>query len=424
MTFTTIEPLETRTLFAAIRIMPLGDSITEGLNGQATYRYWLWHKLADAHFDVDFVGTQHGVFNGTPRFPDFDQDHQGEVGFRADLIADNVATWANSQRPDIVLLHIGTNDLLQGQSVSSTIDDIGRIIDSLRGVNPNVTVLLAKIIPSGFANLDANIQALDEQIPGLVSAKDTQQSRVLLVDQYSGFDPQADSADGLHPTESGEKKMADRWFDALAPELTVPPPPPPKPMEYLSDLPFQSARNALGPVERNKSNGGAATLDGRTEKLNGALFRHGLGVHGQADVRFDLNGEFKTFLASIGVDDEVGNHAGSVIFRVFVDYLKVFDSGPMLGRTATKSVIVDVTGAHNLRLLVVDRGDGNANDHADWADARVVRPDTPGAGPASGPMSLRAGAFQQTQPILPSVGPFDDNAGLWNSIRDLTDRFI
>jgi lysophospholipase L1-like esterase len=422
MTCTRLEPLESRTLFTAVRIMPVGDSITEGFDGQATYRYWLWHKLTDAHYDVDFVGTQHGVFNGTPRFGDFDQDHQGEAGFRADIIADDIAGWASSQHPDIVLLHVGTNDVLQGQSTSSTIEDIGRIIENLRSVNPNVTVLVAKILPIGVEDFDTGVRALDEQIPGLVSAKDTEQSRVLLVDQYSGVDVHADSYDGFHPNESGERKMADRWFDALSPELTVPPPPPPKPMEYLSDLPFQSARNALGPVERNKSNGGAGTLDGRTEKLNGALFRHGLGVHAQSDVRFDLNGEFKTFLASIGVDDEVGNHAGSVIFRVYVDYAKVFDSGPMLGRTATKSVIVDVTGAHNLRLLVVDRGDGNVSDHADWADARVVRAEAPGA--ASGPMSLRAGGFQQTQPILSPTGPFNDNASVWNSIRDLTDRYI
>src|SRR3712207_7345092 len=43
--------------------------------------------------------------------------------------------------------------------------------------------------------------------------------RSVLVDQYAGFDPRpgADTYDGVHPDESGDRKMADRWFAALNP---------------------------------------------------------------------------------------------------------------------------------------------------------------------------------------------------------------
>src|SRR5215204_6437165 len=80
-----VEPLEERTLFAATKIMPLGDSITEAEGGHASYRYWLWKSLTQAGFnDIDFVGSRTGVFNGSPQFSDFDQNHEGHWGWRAD----------------------------------------------------------------------------------------------------------------------------------------------------------------------------------------------------------------------------------------------------------------------------------------------------------------------------------------------------
>lgn len=41
----------------------------------------------------------------------------------------------------------------------------------------------------------------------------------LIVDQNSDFNAQAETYDGVHPNEQGEKKMAARWFDALGPLL-------------------------------------------------------------------------------------------------------------------------------------------------------------------------------------------------------------
>src|ERR1043166_5585740 len=64
-----IELLEPRTLLAAsvVRIMPLGDSITEAFAPNESYRYWLWHDLQNAGFKrINFVGSQHRVFNGSP----------------------------------------------------------------------------------------------------------------------------------------------------------------------------------------------------------------------------------------------------------------------------------------------------------------------------------------------------------------------
>src|SRR5687767_12424317 len=64
-----------------VRIMPIGDSITEGSDGSVTYRRFLWLQLAAAGHRVDFVGTRSGVRDGVPKYTDFDQDHDGHAGW-------------------------------------------------------------------------------------------------------------------------------------------------------------------------------------------------------------------------------------------------------------------------------------------------------------------------------------------------------
>ncbi len=41
----------------------------------------------------------------------------------------------------------------------------------------------------------------------------------------------------------------------------------------------------------------------------------------------------------------------------------------MYYNTPAKFVDVDLTGKKELKLVVDDAGNGNGNDHADWADA-------------------------------------------------------
>ena len=88
--------------------------------------------------------------------------------------------------------------------------------------------------------------------------------------------------------------------------------------------------NGYGPIEKDKSNGQALEGDGATLTLNGATFAKGVGAHANSDVRYALNGGCERFLASVGVDDEVATN-GSVVFQVYADATKVYDSGLMTG---------------------------------------------------------------------------------------------
>jgi lysophospholipase L1-like esterase len=196
-----------------LKIMPLGDSITCALEFQASYRYYLWHRLLNAGYAVDFVGSLEGVFNGhDPLYPDFDWDHEGHSGYRAQDVLPEVKAWAQAAQPDVVLIHLGTVDMFEQESISYTLAALGGIIDKLREVNPNVKILLAQIIPTRDAEVRAQIQLLNAQIPVLVKEKNSAASPVRTVNQYTGFNPWSDTVDGVHPNGSGEQKLGDNWY--------------------------------------------------------------------------------------------------------------------------------------------------------------------------------------------------------------------
>jgi hypothetical protein len=139
----------------------------------------------------------------------------------------------------------------------------------------------------------------------------------------------------------------------------------------VSALPFVSATNGWGPVERNTSNGENGSGDGRPITIEGTVYASGLGVHPDSDVLLYLSGRCSRLTGVVGVDDEIGQ-SGSVVFSVLADGTEVFRSGTLTGTMAGTAVDADVTGAQFVDLVVGDAGDGNGRDHADWADARIA----------------------------------------------------
>jgi lysophospholipase L1-like esterase len=200
--------------------MPLGDSITQADSQHDSYRRPLWLKLKSSGFDIDFVGSQTSHHRGPPPNQDFDMDHEGHWGWRADEVLGRVGEWADTELPDIVLLHLGTNDVLQSQSTASTIDEMGQIIDRIRAAKTDVTILLAQLIPVDNPGRNAAIRSLNEDILKLAESKTNEHSPIRVVDQFSGFDPRLDTYDGLHPNPGGEEKMAQTWFSVLQQILT------------------------------------------------------------------------------------------------------------------------------------------------------------------------------------------------------------
>lgn len=139
---------------------------------------------------------------------------------------------------------------------------------------------------------------------------------------------------------------------------------------YLSDLEWTYASNGLGPIEKDESNGASDPGDGTPLSLRGTGFTKGLGVAGPSVAVFRLAQSCSTFSAQVGVDDATKG-GGSVVFQVWADGTKLFDSGVVTGMSAAMPVNVDVTGVRRLKLLVTNGGDGASLDRADWADAQL-----------------------------------------------------
>ncbi|MCP4136541.1 MAG: cellulose-binding protein [bacterium] len=202
-----------------IKIMPLGDSITHGSKKHNTYRRVLYHKLKESGFRVNFIGSQTTNYEGGPPKKDFDFDHEGHGGSRADQLLAGLPRWLKFNRPDIVLLQVGTNDILNRQSNRETIQDIKGIIAKLRKVNPEVKIFLSTVTPNKYKGVQETIKDLNKKIKKLPQKLNKKNSPLVIVDQYRGFYTSMDTYDGIHPNENGEEKLAVKWFKALKKRL-------------------------------------------------------------------------------------------------------------------------------------------------------------------------------------------------------------
>jgi lysophospholipase L1-like esterase len=192
-----------------VRVMPLGDSITEGTQVPGGYRIGLWQRVVAGGFRVDFVGSQ---FNGPASLGD--HDHEGHPGWRIDQIDANITGWLQATAPHTVLLHIGTNDVLQNFNLAGAPARLSTLIDHITAAVPSAEVFVATIIPLASAGQEAAGRTFNAAIPGIVQRNVSAGKHVHLVDMHSVLTA-ADLIDGIHPTAAGYDKMAATWYSAL-----------------------------------------------------------------------------------------------------------------------------------------------------------------------------------------------------------------
>ncbi|NJP99706.1 SGNH/GDSL hydrolase family protein [Streptomyces zingiberis] len=191
---------------ATVRVMPLGDSITDGYNVPGGYRIDLWQKFVAGGHSVDFVGS---ASNGPGNLPD--RNHEGHSGWTIAQIDANITNWLRAYTPDTILLHIGTNDMY-GSDPNGAAGRLNTLIDRITAQAPNAHLFVATIIPIPWA--DGTVRSFNAQIPGIVQNKVNAGKKVHLVDMYSALNA-SDLADGVHPNATGYSKMATRWYEAL-----------------------------------------------------------------------------------------------------------------------------------------------------------------------------------------------------------------
>ncbi|KAL9599414.1 MAG: hypothetical protein Q9219_003851 [cf. Caloplaca sp. 3 TL-2023] len=185
-----------------LRILPLGASITAGFastdgNG---FRKTLYDTLRKTN-TVNYVGSQ-----GTAPLK-----HEGHPGW---IIKDvsNVATASLKSRPNVVLVHVGTNDLLTNSAIDQAPDRIGGLIDHVHTIAPDAVILVSQILPTTRPGQFDNFVTFNARVASIINQRQVKDMKVLKVWMPITTD---DLVDGVHPNDAGYNKMAQAWIKGL-----------------------------------------------------------------------------------------------------------------------------------------------------------------------------------------------------------------
>jgi lysophospholipase L1-like esterase len=218
-----------------IKIMPLGDSITQGSAVSATfadggYRCPLYFLLQQGNVQFSYAGDSDSLEPGTvTACPDVSWEGHGGYDTAS------IQGWADADAsietslPDIVLLLAGTNDI--GQDEASTVSaHLTNLLNDIYAKDPNAWVIVSTIPPFNPTAPDAlpNVGPWAPQVPGVndqIRATVAQFPRTSLVDFYTAAAGNLTAnigSDGIHPTVTGYGLLAKLWYDAIAAHLAGP----------------------------------------------------------------------------------------------------------------------------------------------------------------------------------------------------------
>lgn len=134
----------------------------------------------------------------------------------------------------------------------------------------------------------------------------------------------------------------------------------------VSGLAFLACRNAVGPVERDESNGGGDPHDGTSPTVGGTTYERAIGVSDESSVVFALGGVATTLRGTVGIDDELPG--GTAIASVLVD--GELRERFTLTEGSVESFSLSLSGAMTVELRTEP---GEHPAHVDWLDTLIVR---------------------------------------------------
>jgi lysophospholipase L1-like esterase len=215
------------------KILPLGDSITWGINYGGGYRIKLFIHTVNDQKNVTFVGydtanppSQSVLSSLGSASSKWVGKHEGHSGWTIqqddDLVtgkstANNDGVNYSGKKvvadfgPNIVLVHLGTNDMYQNPNGADT--RLGTLIDHIVADAPNALVVVSNIIP--FPSGASAVATFNKAVPGVVKQRTDAGKHVIFADQNTGFSNSDLGSDQVHPNEGGYEKMAVVWYNAI-----------------------------------------------------------------------------------------------------------------------------------------------------------------------------------------------------------------
>lgn len=167
---TAAEPAAPDAKAVALRIMPLGASVTFGLGSTTgdSYRKDLRDQLVAAGMAVEMVGAQR---NGR----DFaDNRVEATPGFVISQIAASARAAVPQFRPNLVLLDTGTNNCNQGGTVPDAGRNVSALIDDIYRDSPGATVVFCTVLVTKSPAQDQCRQDVNHQYEALATERQQQ----------------------------------------------------------------------------------------------------------------------------------------------------------------------------------------------------------------------------------------------------------
>ena len=244
----------------AVKILSLGDSITDGYWTSGAYRKYMYHDLEQMGYNIDMVGPKGGnsnTFTYNGQSVSYDDNNAGYSGYaiqemttkehRSGILETIQGTWYNGQnmiaayQPDIVLLQIGTNDILSNYNdgITDRLENLVNVI--LQDLDADSTVFVSTIPDidaytradwlgsygiNAWGSTQEEKDQLMETVTGCIDTYNTSIYNLVLKMQGEGknvqfadinsvVDYQTDLHDGVHPNEAGYENMGNYWAGLL-----------------------------------------------------------------------------------------------------------------------------------------------------------------------------------------------------------------
>jgi lysophospholipase L1-like esterase len=193
------------------RVMPLGDSITNGDGSPGGWRVKYWDLAAGANPGLDFTGS---LSNGPASLPD--KQHEGHSGKRIDELRSLLGThqWVKNYEPDLVLVMAGANDLIQKYDLEHAHERMKGLVLEIHQQHPAAWIVVATTTVINEVGAESRAQAFNAKLPAVIGQLAAQCIPVELVDMHPVLTVGDLDAGGVHPTAAGYDKLGKAWFEA------------------------------------------------------------------------------------------------------------------------------------------------------------------------------------------------------------------